>query len=126
VRRKKPAPLDIIPPSGIFVQTPKNEKFFIKGGSRYVVSDIHFSSWAAPLISVTNTALLTVPIAGKIGFRDGTVCKDFGSGKMYLISDSKKRQIRNPDAFDALGGSKACINVSSEYLKIHEEGEPID
>jgi hypothetical protein len=125
-KKKSPPTLDIVPPSGLFVKTPNGDTFYVKGGSRYSISDIHLESWGTTPIPVTATALLTVPLAGKIGFRDGSLCKDFGNGKMYLISDSRKRPIASPAIYEALGGDRACFVVSSTYLQIHAEGDPLD
>jgi hypothetical protein len=119
-------PLDIVPPSGLFVKSPSGQAWYVKAGGRYSVSEIHLQSWGVNPVAITNTALLLVPERGRIGFRDGTVCKDFGDGKMYLISDSKKRLIANPAVYEALGGDKVCHSVPSEYLRVHEEGDSID
>lgn len=126
-KKNKPTlPLDIVPPSGMFVKAPSGQAWYVKSGGRYSVSEIHLSSWGVNPVPITNTALLLVPEKGKIGFRDGTLCQDFADGKMYLISDSQKRQIRNPAVFEALGGHKACLSVPTDYLRVHLEGEPID
>jgi hypothetical protein len=126
-KKNKPTlPLDIVPPSGLFVKAPGGQVWYVKAGGRYSVSDIHLASWGVTPVSITNTALLLVPERGKIGFRDGTVCQDFGDGRMYLISDSKKRLIANPAVYEALGGDKVCHSVPSEYLRVHAEGDSID
>jgi hypothetical protein len=125
-KKSLPTPLDIVPPSGLFVRTPTGDVYYIKSGGRYSVTEIHLGSWGIDPIAITSTALLSIPSKGMIGFRDGTLCKDFGDGKMYLISDSKKRQIQSPSVFNALGGTKRCLVVPSEYLKIHVEGDPLD
>jgi|SRR6478735_4155925 len=124
--RSKQPPLDIVPPSGIFVRTPDLDVFYIKGGKAYGITEIHLRSWDAPVFPITRTALLNIPVEGKLGFRDGTLVKDFADGKMYLISDSKRRQITNPETFEALGGKKRLRTVPSEYLNIHPEGEHLD
>lgn len=125
MRRKRQSLLDIIPPSGIFVRAPDYSVYYIKSGSRYTVTEIHLDSWDARVFPITATALLPIPIAGKLGFRDGTLVKDFADGKMYLISDSKRRQVTDPSVFEALGGEKRMISVPSEYIRIHLEGETL-
>jgi hypothetical protein len=126
MRRKKQVPLDILPPSGIFVRTPDQEAYYVKSGKAYEVSEIHLRSWDASVIPITAMALLPLlPIAGKLGFRDGTLVKDFADGKMYLISDSQRRQITDPRVFEALGGEKRMVSVPSEYIKMHPEGETL-
>jgi len=124
--RSKQPPLDIVPPSGIFVRTPDLSVFYIKGGKAYAITEIHLRSWNTDVFPITRTALLNVPIEGKLGFRDGTLVKDFADGKMYLISDSKRRQITNPATFEALGGKRRLVTAPTEYLRIHPEGESLD
>jgi hypothetical protein len=126
MRRKKQTRLDIMPPSGIFVRTPDQEAYYIKSGRAYTITEIHLRSWDAHVIPITAMALLPLlPIEGKLGFRDGTLVKDFADGKMYLVSDSKRRQITDPSVFEALGGEKRMISVPSEYIRMHLEGETL-
>jgi hypothetical protein len=123
--KKKHAPLDAVPPNGVFVRDPQGAAWFIKGG-KLKVSEIHLSSWSVDPIPVTATSLLHLPEIGKIGFRDGTLCRDFGDGRIYLISDQKRRQVRNPSTYESLGGDRKCMSVPTEYIRVHELGEPLD
>jgi hypothetical protein len=122
---KKQAPFDGVPPSGIFIRRKSGEAYYVKASIAHPVSEIHLQSWSAKPVLVTEMAFATLTIGKKIGFRDGTVVKDFADGIMYLISDSKRRKITSPDALAALGGKKASMLVPSEYILVHEEGEPL-
>ena len=63
-------------------------------------------------------------LAGKLGFRDGTLIKNIADGKMYLISQNKKRHIVSPDVFTKYGLDRSrLIEVSESEAAIHDLGE---
>jgi hypothetical protein len=63
-------------------------------------------------------------VAGKLGFRDGTLIKNIADGKLYLISQNKKRHIVDPDTFDIYGLNRSnIIEVSESEANVHELGE---
>ena len=63
-------------------------------------------------------------MAGKLGFRDGTLIKNIADGKMYLISQNKKRHIVDPDSFIKYGIDRSkVIEVSESEANSHELGE---
>jgi hypothetical protein len=100
--------------------------WFIKGGKRVkCFSYRSFKSWSLDAILATPQACKTIPLTGTLGFRDGSLIKDIVSGKIYLISQSKARLITDPDILDVLGRDKV-IEVSSDEIKIHIEGEPLN
>jgi len=70
-------------------------------------------------------AFRSLESGGRLGFRDGTLVKDFGSGTIYLISNSRKRPITDPAIYESLGGVSDTLTVASEYLTIHKDGEPL-
>jgi hypothetical protein len=123
--RKRP-PLDATPPNGVFVRTPDFKLYYVKAGQALIIAEVPFESWGMDAIPVTRMAMQAIEMTDRrIGFRDGTLVKDFADGIMYLISDSKRRRIENPDVFEALGGKKRLMTVPSEYIRLHVEGEPI-
>lgn len=130
-KRTKPLPpAPMVPvdyPTGTCVQTEKGV-FFIKGKFRFrVTSDRILSSWQYPfVIRSTEQACARYKIAGKLGFRQGTLVKDMSNGKMYLISENLRRQIVSPDFFDVmLFPRDRVIEVSPEEIALHKEGENI-
>jgi hypothetical protein len=65
-------------------------------------------------------------LAGKLGFRDGTLIKNIADGKLYLISQNKKRHIVDPDTFDKYGLDRSqVIEVSAFETSMHELGEEL-
>jgi hypothetical protein len=63
-------------------------------------------------------------VAGKLGFRDGTLIKNIADGKMYLISQNKKRHIVSPDTFTKYGLDRnQIIEVGEVEANMHELGE---
>ena len=125
MRRNKRPLLDLVPPSGVFVETPDHQVWYIKGGKKYPIGSVPFQSWHSDAIPVSHLAVKDLDQGTKLGFRDGTLVKDFGDGILYLISDSKRRRIEDESAYNALGGKKLTTTVPSEYIRMHKEGEPI-
>jgi hypothetical protein len=124
-KKKVRPPLDAVPPSGVFLRTPTGRVYMSKGGKRYEIAEVPLASWNANVLPVTEMAIRTLEDGGKLGFRDGTLVKDFSDGRIYLISDSRRRLITNPDLFEQLGGDEAMMVVPSEYIKLHREGEEL-
>jgi hypothetical protein len=76
------------------------------------------------VVSATEAAVKHYPITGKLGFRDGTLINNMGDGKIYLISQNKRRQITSPDAFDKYGIDRSkMIWVSQEEAELQIIGE---
>jgi hypothetical protein len=124
-KKSKNKRLELIPPSGLFVRTPDMKIFFSKSGGLFEVSEIHFPSWNAEALPTIPLALRGLPILGKLGFRDGTLVKDFVSGRIYLISDSRKRLVTSPDILAQLGGEWAVQAVPSWAIELHKDGEDL-
>lgn len=129
-KRSKPTP-PLVPvdyPTGTCVQTEKGV-FFIKGKFRYrVMSGRILDSWNYPfIITSTESAVSKYKLAGKLGFRQGTLIKDMSNGKMYLISENLRRQIVSPDFFEImLFPRDRVVEVSPEEIALHKEGENIN
>ena len=65
-------------------------------------------------------------LAGKLGFRDGTLIKNIADGKLYLISQNKKRHIVDPDTFNKYGLDRSqVVEVSAFEVSMHELGEEL-
>ena len=113
-------------PSGIAVKTDKGI-YWIKDSKRYkLISDRAWKSWTFTTVNATESALLNFKIAGKLGFRDGTLIKNISNGKLYLVSQNKKRHIVSPDVFNKFGLDRSkIIEISDLESQAHEEGEDL-
>ena len=113
-------------PSGIAVQTDK-ATYWIKDGKRFkLISDRAAQSWSFVTANATEAALTGFKIAGKLGFRDGTLIKNIADGKIYLISQNKKRHVVNPDIFTQYGLDRSkTVEVSEAEANMHDLGEDL-
>jgi len=111
-------------PSGLAVKTEK-AVYWIKDGKRYkLISDRAADSWAFPTVNALESALSTTKLVGKLGFRDGTLIKNIADGKMYLISQNKRRHISDPDTFNKFGLDRSkVIEVSDIEANMHDIGD---
>ena len=111
-------------PSGLAVKTDK-AIYWVKDGKRYrLISDRAAKSWCFTTVNATEQAVSGMKLVGKLGFRDGTLIKNIADGKMYLISQNKKRHIVDPDSFDKYGlDRKSVLEVSESEANMHDIGE---
>ena len=114
-------------PSGLAVKTEK-ATYWIKDNKRFkLISDRAAESWAFTTIDATETALSTTKLVGKLGFRDGTLIKNIADGKMYLISQNKRRHITSPDVFERYGLDKSrMVEVSEAEAVMHDLGDNLN
>lgn len=111
-------------PSGLAVKTDK-ATYWIKDGKRYrLISDRAAKSWYFTTVNATEQAVSGMKVVGKLGFRDGSLIKNIADGKMYLISQNKRRHIVNPDSFDTFGLDRSTvIEVSEAETNMHDIGD---
>jgi hypothetical protein len=111
-------------PSGIAVKTDK-ATYWIKDGKRFkLISDRAAKSWSFTTVKATENALSGMKLMGKLGFRDGTLIKNIADGKLYLISQNKRRHIVDPDSFTKYGLDRSLIiEVSEAEVNMHNLGE---
>lgn len=126
---KKPQPQKTIIdptifPSGIAVRT-ENAIYWVKDGKRFkLISDRAAASWAFTTVNATEKAVVPMKLVGKLGFRDGTLIKNIADGKMYLVSQNKRRHIVDPDSFDRYGLDRSkIIEVSELEAAVHDLGD---
>ena len=113
-----------IVPSGLIAKT-ENGYFYIKGKKRFkFVSERAMDTWHLPIIKTKEAMLAGITQMGILGLRDGTIAKDISDGKIYLISDNKKRHITNPDVLIWINSS--IIDVSQKDILVHTDGDPLD
>lgn len=126
--KKKPAKISspTLIPSGLAVKTDK-AIYWVKDGKRYkLISDRAAKSWSFTTVNATEEAVAGMKMVGKLGFRDGTLIKNIADGKMYLISQNKKRHIVDPDSFDRYGlNRKSVIEVSEAEANMHTTGDSL-
>ena len=112
-----------IVPSGLIAHTEKGY-FYVKGNKRFkFISERAMASWGLPVIDTKEIMMSRLTTSGVIGFRDGTLVKDISDGKMYLISDNKRRHIVEPDVLEWLNAQ--IIQAGQKEIFVHEEGEKL-
>lgn len=123
-KKEKPIRLhNPLVPSGLIAKTDKGY-FYIKGVKKFkFVSDRAMLSWNLPIISTTDDKLAKLSLAGTLGFRDGTLIKDISDGKIYLISDSKRRHIVEPDVLEWLNTD--IVEAGQKEVLVHIEGDTL-
>ena len=111
-------------PSGIAVKT-ESATYWIKDNKRFkLISQRAADSWCFTTIKATEKAVVPMKLAGKLGFRDGTLIKNIADGKMYLVSQNKRRHIVDPDSFDRYGLDRSkVIEVSELEAAAHDLGD---
>jgi len=113
-----------IVPSGLIALTEKGH-FYVKGKKRFrFVSDRAMLSWNLPIIETKEPMMAAYPVSGVLGFRDGSLVQNIADGKIYLISDNKRRHIVEPDVLEWIGGE--IIKAGQKEVFVHTEGEPLD
>ena len=113
-------------PSGIAVKTDK-DTYWIKDGKRYrLISNRAADSWSFTTVHATENALSGFKLAGKLGFRDGTLIKNIADGRIYLVSQNKLRHVVDPDSFTRYGLDRSkVIEVSETEVSAHDLGEKL-
>lgn len=113
-------------PSGIAVKTDK-ATYWIKDNKRFkLISDRAAESWVFTTVNATESAVSGMKLVGKLGFRDGTLIKNISDGKMYLVSQNKRRHIVSPDSFDKYGLDRSkLVEVSDSEINMHDQGEDL-
>ena len=111
-------------PSGLAIKTDK-ATYWIKDNKRYkLISERAAKSWSFTTVNATESSVSLIKLAGKLGFRDGTLIKNISDGKMYLVSQNKLRHISDPDLFIKYGLDRSSvIEVSDSEIKSHDLGE---
>jgi hypothetical protein len=111
-------------PNGLSFQVGE-QYFLVKSGKamRFFSKRV-YQSWGLKPVLVTAESIAHLKAAGVIGFRDGSLVKNFVDGKIYLVSDNKLRLIKDPDLITLFG--QEVITASEAEIKLHDEGEPLD
>lgn len=102
--------------------------FLLKEKTRLrIISQRILESWSVNVVEVQESAVKHYPCTGKLGFRDGTLINNMGDGKMYLVSQNRRRQITSPDAFDKYGLDRSkMIWVAANEAALQQVGEALN
>ena len=113
-------------PSGIAVKT-NSGTYWIKDGKRFkLISERAELSWSFTTVKAEESAVSGIKIVGKLGFRDGTLIQNIADGKIYLVSQNKRRHVVSPDSFNRYGLDRSkIIEVSDSETNMHEQGEDL-
>jgi hypothetical protein len=110
-------------PSGLIGLNAGNF-YYVKGNKRFkFVSERAMKSWCLPVLKIDAAFLNKLTSGGTLGFRDGSLVKDISDGKIYLISDSKRRHVVDPDILEWI--DTEIISAGQKEILVHIEGEPI-
>jgi hypothetical protein len=110
-------------PSGLIAHTSSGY-FYIKGDKKFkFVSDRAMESWSLPIVETVDQMLSNLKPAGVLGFRDGSLIQDISDGKIYLVSDSKRRHITDADVLEWLNAD--IITAGQKEIFVHAEGEKL-
>ena len=115
-------------PSGLMVTTEKCTWYILGGKRLKVYSQRCLASWGVTPVLGTEASLSKFPASSRpLGFRDGTLIKDISDGRIYLVSQAKRRHIVNPDDLTTLGlRLNDAVVVSSAEAGLHEDGDDLD
>lgn len=117
-------------PIGTFVSTEKGY-FYVQSTRRLRVAERVLWSWKPHrVVQTSEVALSHLKVGGRLKFRNGTLIEDISTRLVYLIEESKKRQIVSPDVYTLLGIKyeeryNSIIQVSKEEAEMHELGSEL-
>jgi len=100
--------------------------FLVKNGNGYkLTSDRTIASWKLEINELQHrTDHPPINIVGTIGFRDGTLIQNAKDGRIYMISDAKKRLLTAPLS-DYGWDYSMIIEASDDEVQFHTDGEDI-
>ena len=111
-------------PSGL-IGSNAGSFYYVKGNKRFkFVSERAMQSWCLPVLKIDAGFLNKLTSGGTLGFRDGSLVKDISDGKIYLISDSKRRHVVSPDVLS--WSNTDIVDAGQKEILVHQEGEPIE
>lgn len=111
----------------MIARTEKGD-FYVKGEKRFrFISDRARDSWKLHIVLTSESAMSDCKVVGIVGFRDGTLIRDVTTSKMYVVVDSKKCLVVDPDQLLALGYRKEdAILISKKEADFQKEGESLN
>ena len=101
--------------------------YYYKNGKRWsLASQRIIDSWCLTVYNVDHQDIKSIPLVGKLGFRDGSLLRNEADGTIYLVENNRRRHIQTPDFFTRLGVDRdEVLRVSQDELQYQALGEPI-
>lgn len=127
-QRKKQSNLTEFP-VGSFVKSEKGYFYIASRDKRFrFISKRVLDSWRPHRVILTSEMVLAkYRVAAKMPFRNGSLIHNLSDGKIYLISEKKRRHISNLSFLNEIGANRNdVVSVSLEEIKLHEEGERLN
>jgi len=112
-------PVPHLYPVGMIVET-EHYYFYIKAKDKALrlISARAMESWKSHVIQ-TSAINFDVPVVGSLGFRPGSVMRNFADGKIYVLNAGSLTLIDDPDTLDSIGNPE-IIEVSQEEIDYQE------
>lgn len=130
-KQTQPAPSKPVEyPVNSFVESEKGYFYIAAPGKRYRFTTKRALDSYAPqrVIKTSEAALKNYRVVKKMKFRNGSLIHNIADGKVYYISEGKRRHLVSPEAFDRVGAERSrryVVSVSIDEINLHPEGEPI-
>lgn len=107
-----------------YINRHKEVVYIFKGKWYEFVSNRAYDSWRLDPVYVTGFPPLPQPYGGTLGFRDGTLIQNAKDGKIYVISNAKKRLLTAPLGDYGFDYSQV-VEVSDAEAEFHSDGEEL-
>lgn len=116
-------------PAETFVHTEKGYFYILSEHRRFfIITKRVLDSWSPQrVVETTEAAVAGYRVAAKLKFRNGSLIHNLADGKIYLVSQGKRRHVTSPDVLTKLNARyEDVVRVSLEEINLHEEGAPLN
>lgn len=118
----------VVYPAGTFVETEKGYFYIVNSSKRYrILSKRVLDSWCPHrVVNTSEAAVAKYRIAAKLKFRNGSLLHSLADGRIYLVVETKRRQVVSPDVLEKIGARyNDAVTVSNDELNLHELGDEL-
>lgn len=106
------------------VKDENNIYYYINTNTKYIISSKRIlDSWNFKYILEVNSSSLKGFKDSRLGFRNGSLVRSIYDGKYYVITESKKRLVTNPDVLEFF---PPALLVSEDELTLHSNGDNLN
>ena len=106
------------------VKDENNIYYYINTNTKYIISSKRIlDSWNFKYILEVNSSSLKGFKDSRLGFRNGSLVRSIHDGKYYVITESKKRLVTNPDVLESF---PPALLVSEDELNLHSNGDNLN